>query len=73
MTSYVYFVDPVTAKLISANFDFPPFQSNPPNLIPANISGYTVFLPVVIVSMNQNAILMFFPTDSAGNCALGEG
>ena len=32
------FVDPVTAKLVSADFDFPPFSSNPPNLIPANMT-----------------------------------
>ena len=32
----------VTAKFISANCNFLPFSSNPPNIIPANISGYTV-------------------------------
>lgn len=32
----------ITAKLIFANFDFPTFLSNPPNLISGNISGYTV-------------------------------
>ena len=31
-----------TAKFISANCNFLPFSSNPPNIIPANISGYTV-------------------------------
>ena len=43
VTSSCDLVDPVTAKLISANLDFPPFSSNPSNLIPANISGYTIY------------------------------
>jgi hypothetical protein len=32
----------VTTKCISANRNFLPFSSNQPNIIPANISGYTV-------------------------------
>ena len=32
----------VTAKFTSANCNFFPFSSNPPNIIPTNISGYTV-------------------------------
>ena len=34
----------VTAKFISTNCNFLPFSSNLPNIIPANISGYTVFM-----------------------------
>ena len=34
--------EPVTAKFISANCNFLPCSSNPPNIIPANISSYTV-------------------------------
>ena len=54
-----YFVDPVTAKLISANFDFPTFSSNPPNLIPANISGYTVYRKLETeLLLSENALEM---------------
>ena len=42
VTSSCSLVGPITAKLISANFDFSPFLSNPPNVIPANISGCTI-------------------------------
>ena len=34
--------EPITAKFISSNCNFLPFSSNLPNIIPANISGYTV-------------------------------
>ena len=40
--SYVH----VTAKFISANCNFLPFSSNPPNIIPANISVYTVYCTI---------------------------
>ena len=34
--------DAKNAKLKSANFNFRPFSRNPPNIIPTNISSYTV-------------------------------
>ena len=45
--------EPVTAKFISANCNFLPFSSNPPNIIPANISDYIAIqykvLPYLVI------------------------
>ena len=40
--SFIRYRNAKNAKLKSANFDFRRFSRNPPNIIPANISGYTV-------------------------------
>ena len=47
-----------TAKLKSVNFDFRRFSHNPPNIIPANISGYMVFLSTGERSQGTYALLM---------------
>ena len=52
----------VTAKFISANCNFLPFSSNPPNIIPTNISGYIygkfVFLPIINNKMKLTCVCM---------------
>ena len=45
----------VTAKFISANCNVLPFSSNPPNIIPANISGYMVY-SLLFLRQTQNKL-----------------
>ena len=45
----------ITAKFISANCNFLPFSSNPPNITPANISGYTVY-----ISLGSESIVLVY-------------